>query len=137
MVRLTEPRGLRLGAAFWYCCSVRTVGCLALGLDTLIVAEVIVGCNNISPRPDSGAFAFGPKSALIVQRCSIMMLGALVSVLIALLIVGLVLWAITQIPLDPVIARVIRVVVIVIVCIWLIYFLAGFLPVGASFPLRH
>ena len=65
------------------------------------------------------------------------MLGALVSVLIALLIVGLILWAISQIPMDPLIARIIRVVVVVIVCIWLIYFLAGFLPGGLSYPMRH
>jgi hypothetical protein len=56
------------------------------------------------------------------------MVGALVSILIVLLIVGLILWAVNQFPIDPTIARIIRVVLVVVVCIWLIYLLAGFLP---------
>lgn len=55
-------------------------------------------------------------------------LPALVSLLVALLIVGVILWGLSQIPMDPAIARVIRVVVIVVVAIWLIYFLVGLLP---------
>lgn len=51
--------------------------------------------------------------------------GFLIQILIALIIVGLILWAITQIPMDPAISRIIRVVVIVFVCIWLIYALLG------------
>ncbi len=39
----------------------------------------------------------------------------LIQVLIVLLVVGLILWAISQFPLDPQIAKVIRVVVIVAV----------------------
>ena len=51
--------------------------------------------------------------------------AALLSILVVLAVCGLILWAISQIPMDPVIARIIRVVVIVFVCIWLIYMLAG------------
>ena len=57
--------------------------------------------------------------------------AVLFQILVVLLIAGLVLWAITQFPLDLVIARVIRVVVVVVVCIWAIYLLAGFLGTGA------
>jgi hypothetical protein len=39
----------------------------------------------------------------------------LLQVVIALVIVGLVLWVISQIPMDPTIARIVRVVVIVFV----------------------
>ena len=60
---------------------------------------------------------------------------ALLSLVIVLAIAGLILWAISQFPLDPTIAKLIRVVIIVVVCIWLIYFLAGLLgSPGLSFP---
>ena len=49
----------------------------------------------------------------------------LIQVLVVLIIVGLILWAVSQIPMDPVIARIIRVVVVVFVCLWLVYLLAG------------
>lgn len=45
----------------------------------------------------------------------------LIQVLVVLIIVGLILWAVSQIPMDPIIARIIRVVVVVFVCLWLIY----------------
>jgi VIT1/CCC1 family predicted Fe2+/Mn2+ transporter len=61
--------------------------------------------------------------------------GLLVQVLIGLIIVGLVLWVISQIPMDPTIARMIRVVVIVFVAIWMIYILVGLLGgVGGGAP---
>lgn len=59
----------------------------------------------------------------------------LIQVLIGLVIVGLVLWAITQIPMDPAIQRIIRVVVIVFVVIWLLYALIGMTGTGP--PLWH
>jgi hypothetical protein len=59
----------------------------------------------------------------------------LLQVLNVLIIVGLVLWAVSQIPMDAVIARIIRVVVIVFVAIWLIYILFGLASGGA--PLFH
>jgi hypothetical protein len=44
----------------------------------------------------------------------------LVQVIIILVVVGLALWIIAQIPMDPTIAKILRVVVIVAVCIWLL-----------------
>jgi type IV secretory pathway TrbL component len=44
----------------------------------------------------------------------------LVSVLVALILAGLILWAVSQFPLDPVIVRIIRVVVVVAVVLWLL-----------------
>jgi len=49
----------------------------------------------------------------------------LIQVLVVLIIVGLILWAISQFPLDPTISRLIRVVLIVMVCLWLISMLLG------------
>ena len=54
----------------------------------------------------------------------------LLNALIILIIAGVILWAITKIPMDAVIAQVIRVVVIVIVIIWLLYFLVGLMGSG-------
>ena len=53
------------------------------------------------------------------------MLSSLIMLVCVLAVVGLILWALTQFPIDPTIAKVIRVVIIVVVCIWLTYFLAG------------
>ena len=61
---------------------------------------------------------------------------ALLNLLIILVVVGLVLGVVSQIPMDPTIARIIFAVVIVFVCIWLIYVLAGMLPAGGWFPGR-
>jgi hypothetical protein len=49
----------------------------------------------------------------------------LIVALVVLVVAGLILWAVTQFPLDPVLARVIRVIVIVAVCLWLISLLLG------------
>lgn len=57
----------------------------------------------------------------------------LLQVLLVLLIAGVILWAITQFPIDPTIARLIRVVVIVVIAVWLIYILFG-LAGGISTP---
>ena len=54
--------------------------------------------------------------------------------IIVLVIVGLALWVISQIPMDATIARIIRVVIIVIVCVWLLYFLVGLLGGAGAFP---
>jgi ABC-type siderophore export system fused ATPase/permease subunit len=56
----------------------------------------------------------------------------LIQVLVVLIVVGLALWVVAQIPMDATIARVIRVVIIVLVAIWLIYALLG---VAGSAPL--
>ena len=55
----------------------------------------------------------------------------LISIVVALIIVGLILWVVSQIPMDPVIARIIRVVVIVCVVLWLLSILMGG---GSYFP---
>jgi uncharacterized membrane protein YwzB len=56
----------------------------------------------------------------------------LVEIIIALVIVGIVLWALSQFPIDPTIAKLIRVLVIVIVAIWVCYALLGL--AGAGHP---
>jgi uncharacterized membrane protein len=54
----------------------------------------------------------------------------LVQIVIVLIIVGLVLWVVAQIPMDAAIARIIRVVVIVAVCLWLLSILLGYAGSG-------
>jgi len=57
--------------------------------------------------------------------------GFLIEFIIVLIVIGLLLWVVQQIPIDQAIKNIIRVVVIVAIAIWLIYMLAGFfLPVG-------
>ena len=56
----------------------------------------------------------------------------LIGIIVALVIVGIVLWALTQFPIDPTIAKLIRVLVIVVVSIWIIYALFG-MAGGAGF----
>jgi hypothetical protein len=60
----------------------------------------------------------------------------LIQIIVVLIVVGLLLWVVTQIPMDAAIARIIRVVVIVAVCIWLLYVLVGVAGVGAP-VVRH
>jgi uncharacterized membrane protein YedE/YeeE len=55
----------------------------------------------------------------------------LIGILVALVIVGILLWALSQFPIDPTIAKFIRVIVIVVVAIWVLYLLAGLLGGGA------
>jgi hypothetical protein len=65
------------------------------------------------------------------------MLGVLVQILIVLLIVGVILWGMAQFPIDPTIAKLVRVVIIVIVCIWLLMVLVSFLPSGGMWFGHH
>ncbi len=58
----------------------------------------------------------------------------LIQVLVALVIVGILLWALSQFPIDPMISKVIRVIVIVVVSIWCLYLLVGLLGGGAPGP---
>lgn len=60
--------------------------------------------------------------------------GVLLEIIVALVIVGLVLWVIQQIPMDPAIARIIRVVVIVFAAIWLLYLVVGLLGSVPGYP---
>jgi hypothetical protein len=57
----------------------------------------------------------------------------LIQLLIVLLIAGLILWAISQFPLDPTIVRMVRVIIIVVVVIYLIYALVPLLGGGPSY----
>jgi hypothetical protein len=58
----------------------------------------------------------------------------LIQIVIALVIVGLILWALGQFPIDPTISRIIRVVIIVVVVIWLLYVLMGVVGGGPMYP---
>jgi uncharacterized membrane protein YwzB len=49
----------------------------------------------------------------------------LISIIVALVVVGIILWALSQFPIDPMISKLIRVLVIVVVAIWIIYALFG------------
>ncbi|MGH7182072.1 MAG: Thivi_2564 family membrane protein [Nitrospiraceae bacterium] len=51
----------------------------------------------------------------------------LISLVVVLVVVGLLLWAVQQLPLDGTIKTIIRVVVIVVVCLWLLS-AVGLLP---------
>lgn len=45
---------------------------------------------------------------------------SIITILVVLALVGVLLWAITQFPMDPAIANIIRVVAIVAVVLWLL-----------------
>jgi hypothetical protein len=51
---------------------------------------------------------------------------SLLSLVVALVVVGLLLWAVGQIPIDPTIAKIIRVLVVVVACLWLLQALGLF-----------
>jgi hypothetical protein len=56
----------------------------------------------------------------------------LIQLVVVLIIVGLLLWAANQLPIDGTIKTIIRVIVIVAVCLWLLQ-VVGLLPMGALF----
>lgn len=59
----------------------------------------------------------------------------LIEIIVALVVVGLLLWVVSQIPMDATIARIIRVVVIVAVVLWLLWtFMGVFGAGGYAFP---
>lgn len=58
------------------------------------------------------------------------MLNLLVQIVIGLVIVGVVLWALTQFPIDATIAKLIRVVIVVFAVIYLLYVLSGLIGHG-------
>lgn len=49
----------------------------------------------------------------------------LIEIIVALVIVGVLLWALPQLPIDATIAKIIKVLVIVVVAIWVCYVLVG------------
>jgi len=57
----------------------------------------------------------------------------LFSLIVGLVVIGLLLWLLSLIPIDPTILQVIRVVVIVFVVLWLVSILLGFAP-SMPFP---
>ena len=61
----------------------------------------------------------------------------LIQIIVALVIVGLVLWVVAQIPMDVAIARIIRVVVIAFVVIWLLYAVLGMAGSGPPLLTPH
>ncbi len=58
----------------------------------------------------------------------------LINLVIGLVIVGILLWALSQFSLDPFISKVIRVIVVVVVSIWALYIIAGLFGGGAYVP---
>ncbi len=68
------------------------------------------------------------------------MLYSLLMLVAILAVAGVLLWAITQIPMDATIARMIRVVIIVVVAIYLIFWVVGLAqgigPMGPSLRLH-
>ncbi len=52
----------------------------------------------------------------------------LVTIVIALIVVGLLLWAADSLPIDAAIKQIIRVVVIVAVVLWLLGAVTGYMP---------
>lgn len=54
----------------------------------------------------------------------------LLYIIVALIFVGVLLYVISIIPMDPAISKIIHVLVIVAVAIWVIYLLVGMLPPG-------
>lgn len=61
----------------------------------------------------------------------------LVPVIVALILAGLILWAITQFPLDATIVKLIRVVVVVCVVLYLINVFFGFGALGGTYAGHH
>lgn len=59
----------------------------------------------------------------------------LIQILVAAIIVGLLLYILSILPIDATVKRIIQVIVIVILAIWLIYILLGLMP--AITPLRR
>jgi small-conductance mechanosensitive channel len=51
-------------------------------------------------------------------------------------IIGLVLWVLSQLPIDPAISNIIRVVIIVCVVLWLLSVLLGYSG-GLAYPIRR
>jgi hypothetical protein len=54
--------------------------------------------------------------------------GFLIEILIGAIVLGLIFWILSLIPLPDPFGRIVRVVLVVIVAIWLIYILAGLIP---------
>jgi len=51
--------------------------------------------------------------------------AALINLVIALVVVGILLWALSQFSIDPFISKVIRVIIVVVVSLWAVFVIAG------------
>ncbi len=58
----------------------------------------------------------------------------MISLLIVLVLAALFLWAISQLPLDPTLMRVIRMIVIVAICLYALMFLLAMFGVSSGIP---
>ena len=59
------------------------------------------------------------------------MIGLLISVIVVCMVVGLLLWAIANLPFIPApMAQILRVAIIVVACLWLIEVLLGHTGIG-------
>lgn len=56
----------------------------------------------------------------------------LIQIIVVMVVAGIALWVLAQFPLDPTIARILKVVIIAAVCIWLLFVLVGLLSGGAA-----
>ena len=59
----------------------------------------------------------------------------MIDIVIMLVVIGLLLWIVGQLPIDATIKKIIWVVVIVGVCLWLLSMFGGYLPEG-RFPMH-
>jgi hypothetical protein len=57
-----------------------------------------------------------------------------ITIIVTLIVVGLLLWAVEQIPMDAAIKRIIHVVAVVAVCLWLLGCLLSAFGLISSFP---
>lgn len=58
--------------------------------------------------------------------------GGLIWIVAVLCVVGVLLWGLSQFPIDPTIYNFIRVAIIVVVAIWFIWFIAGIFGGGGA-----
>jgi hypothetical protein len=65
------------------------------------------------------------------------MIELLITVLIGLLIIGLLWWVVTMLPLPQPFAQIAQVVIVVLAVIWLIYVLMGVAGMGPGLSLRR
>ena len=62
------------------------------------------------------------------------MLAPLIQLIVAIVIVGAILWGINELPLDPTLKNVARVILIVLLVIFAVYTIAGML--GVMLPMK-
>jgi len=60
------------------------------------------------------------------------MLLVLVKIVAALVIAGVLLWALAQFPIDPTIQKLIKVIVVVVIAIWLVFILLSMVGVHVT-----